>query len=26
LSPIILFADELRKAVLHLRHRYVLRR
>jgi magnesium-transporting ATPase (P-type) len=26
LSPIVLFADELRKAVLHLRDRYVLRR
>ena len=26
LSPILLLADELRKAVLHLRHRYVLRR
>jgi len=26
LSPIVLFADELRKAVLHLRHRYALRR
>jgi magnesium-transporting ATPase (P-type) len=26
LSPILLVADELRKAVLHLRHKYVLRR
>jgi magnesium-transporting ATPase (P-type) len=26
LSPIVLLADELRKAVLHLRHKYVLRR
>jgi Ca2+-transporting ATPase len=26
LSPIVLFADELRKAVFHLRDRYVLRR
>jgi magnesium-transporting ATPase (P-type) len=24
LSPILLLADELRKAVLHLRHRYIL--
>jgi Ca2+-transporting ATPase len=26
LSPILLFADELRKALFHLRHKYVLRR
>ena len=26
LSPMVLLADELRKAVLHLRHKYVLRR